>query len=333
MKGLLLACLLLFASCALFETASNERVGRAPEPGNGVSADNGVENDLSNAETAGQNDGLGADTATDFPHRRILFMQFLNRTQFQEEVSNDAIFEIVQKSVTQIPGYELTRDPAIFESIKFDEDLQQYDLSQVIPLAKNRGFSGLVTGTIEDLAISESGDEQGFFRTRSYQVAANIQLRLIDVQSEQELFSRRETAQVSEENTQIFGTRSLDNADSLRVSGSIEKALGKMLPDLNQALRGLSWAGRIAKIDLPRYYVASNEKRPVRLGQLLKVYGRSQPVFDEHAKVMIGAAPGQFKGLLRVVDLFGNNGAIAIAYSGSGFQERDRVEAYTPPRQ
>jgi hypothetical protein len=42
-------------------------------------------------------------------------------------------------------------------------------------------------------------------------------------------------------------------------------------------------------------------------------------------------APGRFKGFLKVVDFFGEDGAIAIVHSGAGFQEKDRVEAYFPP--
>jgi hypothetical protein len=42
-------------------------------------------------------------------------------------------------------------------------------------------------------------------------------------------------------------------------------------------------------------------------------------------------APGPFKGILKVVDYFGGDGAVAVIHSGAGFRERDRVEMLAAP--
>ena len=60
-------------------------------------------------------------------------------------------------------------------------------------------------------------------------------------------------------------------------------------------------------------------------GQLLQVYDAGTWVNSPHSGEHLGFAPGRFKGYLQVVELFGDDAAIGVAYRGGGFKERDRL--------
>ena len=75
----------------------------------------------------------------------------------------------------------------------------------------------------------------------------------------------------------------------------------------------------------------AGEMSGISRGQLLKVFGDGEPVTDLASQQFLGMAPGRFKGILKVVDYFGMDGAIAVIHSGAGFKEKDRVEIYSPP--
>ena len=92
----------------------------------------------------------------------------------------------------------------------------------------------------------------------------------------------------------------------------------------------IAWVGRIAKIDLHRYYINAGEETGLSVGQLLKVVGEGFPIRDNASGVNLGTAPGRFKGLLKVVEFMGKDAAVAVLHSGGGFREQDSIELYSP---
>ena len=116
--------------------------------------------------------------------------------------------------------------------------------------------------------------------------------------------------------------------DADNAKNAAARALDKPLKELDQHLARLGWSGRIAKIDFQRYYINAGEVSGLSRGQLLKVYGEGPPIFDPESNIFIGKAPGTFKGVLRIIDFFGRDGAVAVLHSGGNFKEKDRIEAF-----
>ncbi|MBI1861876.1 MAG: hypothetical protein HYR96_13260 [Deltaproteobacteria bacterium] len=116
--------------------------------------------------------------------------------------------------------------------------------------------------------------------------------------------------------------------DADNAKNAAARALEKPLKDLDQHLARLGWSGRIAKIDFQRYYINAGEVSGLSRGQLLKVYAEGPPIFDPETNAFIGKAPGTFKGVLRIIDFFGRDGAVAVVHSGGNFREKDRIEAF-----
>lgn len=307
-------CTLLIAAltgCSLFEEYPNERTEREP-----ASTPIVVERQKEK------------EKQEPLVIRNVVLLPFHNKTPFQDQTLQNEIEEQVKKPFTKMKEFNLV-DGSDFADL-WGED-REVRLPDALARARAQGISGVLTGSIEDILITESGDEVGLFQTRTYRVTATVQLRLIDAQSGKQLYSRIAGANVEEDHTRFFGTRRLLSYDSERARGAVRQAITKAASNLEGALKRMNWVGRIAKVDLHRYYINSGELSGIRRGQLLKVYGPHTPVRDEKADVFIGLAPGPFKGLLRVVDYFGKDGAVAVIHSGAGFRPKDRVELYRPP--
>lgn len=263
--------------------------------------------------------------------KKIVVLNFYNKTQYGGKALGEYAASTVQDMVAKIPDFvvmtqdELNPD----ELINFEDG--KYNMKQVFERARARGVSAIVTGIIEDVRIEERGDEVGLFRTRYNSVQAKVKFQLHDATNEKLLLSKDSTAEALEEHTRFLASRTVETYDANRAEGAVSKAIDRVVPLFSQYAKRISWVGKIVKIEMNRFFINAGEPTGINQGQLLKVFGPSQPIIDDESQQFLGMAPGRFKGILKVVDYFGSDGAVAIVHAGSGFQEKDRVEVYTPP--
>jgi hypothetical protein len=266
------------------------------------------------------------------PKRRILVLSFLNRTAYQEEGVGNTAWDAMKRTLSQNPQIVLVPEAEFGQALPHNAESLEYDLAAIFRLARNQGIAGVLGGSVEDITVADAGEDVGLFRSRMYTVRATVRMQLYDTRSESEIFNRTMSDEVSEELTTLFGSRTPTASDPDRVRGAVAKTTEKLAGELPPYLKRVEWIGRIAKIDLHRYYINAGELSGIRVGQLMKVYGEGTPVKDEISNTFLGVAPGPFKGILKIVDYFGNDGAVAVVHSGAGFRERDRVEIISSPK-
>ena len=262
--------------------------------------------------------------------KRILLLGFKNQTPYQSPKVWAQIQERIEKLFEGLNDYVLVNQSDFWNTRSEWEVINDLDYGELYHRAKAMGIDGILTGTLMEAVESETGEEVGLFRSRQYQISVSMEIELLDVHSEKKVFSRLETAQVDEERTEFLG-RAPASYDASRIERAVDKTLDQALTHVPAHLRKIHWVGRIARIELHRFYINSGELSGIRLGQLLKVFGSERPIRDRPSGVMIGVARGDFKGLLKVIDYFGKDGAVAVVHSGAGFREKDRVESYQPP--
>jgi hypothetical protein len=108
----------------------------------------------------------------------------------------------------------------------------------------------------------------------------------------------------------------------------VKDAFLDFTPQIVGAIDKVSWEGRIAAINGDRLYLNVGKISGLQIGDLLKVMEDGDDVYDPESGGHIGRVPGRMKGTLEVISYFGNDGAISIIHSGSGFKENDRIEQY-----
>jgi hypothetical protein len=264
--------------------------------------------------------------------KRIVVLNFHNRTPFGGKELGENAAASVKESIARMPDLVIVNEEDINqdEIITFEDG--KYNMKQVFEKARARGVSAIITGSINDVQIQERGDEIGLFRTRYHSVKAKVKFQLYDAGNEKLLLSKDTSAEAIEEHTRFLGSRTIESYDAARADSAVSKAIDRVIPLVSQYMKRIAWVGRIIKIDMNRYFINAGEPTGITVGQLLKVFGPGEPVIDDDAQQFMGMAPGRFKGILKVVDYFGTDGAVAVIHAGAGFQEKDRVEVYSPPR-
>jgi hypothetical protein len=260
--------------------------------------------------------------------KRLLIANFLNRSRNGGPELAKLATERVKNSLTAVKDLTVIKQDELDLDDTFVNEVGEYDLKTIFQAAREHNMSGVLLGTIKDVSANQQADDVGLFRMRELKVVATVKLELYDTTTERQVFTKTDSADVTEEHTDYFNERNLASYDTERGKLAVAKAVDKSGADLYLYAGKLGWTGRIAKVDLRRFYINAGEMTGLSRGQLLKVYDEGQPVYDPESNNLLGTAPGRFKGLLKVVDYFGQDGAVAILYSGGGFKEKDRVEIF-----
>jgi hypothetical protein len=266
--------------------------------------------------------------------KKILILPFLDHTPEENETLSKTLMTQIQIALAALPDVIPVPLTDLPDAVLVPE-LGAYPMERVLATARREGIAGVVLGSIEEVDEKDdnAGPETGIFRSEQYDTQVRIKVEVYDVASEKQIFTKTEVGKVSEERAQILEGTSGDVQRRERAQQAAQRAIRSVAAMIPTPIQRISWSGRIAKIDLHRYYITGGRSTGLLPGQLLRVIAGTEPIYDAQTGKLLGMAPGRLKGLLKVVDNFGPDASIAVLHSGAGFHEQDRVEPYMPPQE
>ncbi|MBN2232645.1 MAG: hypothetical protein JW781_07505 [Deltaproteobacteria bacterium] len=103
--------------------------------------------------------------------------------------------------------------------------------------------------------------------------------------------------------------------------------LDQVAADLTRNVAFIDWYARIVKVDKGRLFINAGRQSGLQAGQKLRIYDSGADVVDPTTKISLGKAQGALKGIVKISDFFGLDGAICEAVSGSGFAVADMAKS------
>lgn len=265
------------------------------------------------------------------PRKRLMVLPFLDdsdkRPQDLRDRARQAFIMDLNRTgdVIAIDSTELNVDPTRMMSGG------QYKLQEIAKVAQSLGVNAVLEGKIKDIRIKRSSDNVGIVRQMSTTFEIVAQVRVVTGRSGREVFNTVKTVTVEEKGSRVGERVETDkflanNPEMVEVI--VKDAFLDFTPQVMNSLDKVSWEGRIAAINGDRIYLNVGRISGLQVGDLLKVIDEGDDVYDPESGGHIGRVPGRLKGTLEVISYFGNDGAISVIHSGSGFRENDRVELY-----
>ncbi len=101
----------------------------------------------------------------------------------------------------------------------------------------------------------------------------------------------------------------------------------QVIADLGRNIKLIDWYCRVVKIQGKRVYLNAGRLTGLQMGQKLKVYARGSIIKDPTTEMSLGRAQGALKGIVKITDFFGMDGAIGEPVSGKNFTVNDMVKA------
>jgi hypothetical protein len=263
--------------------------------------------------------------------KRVVLVRFINRSDVGGQDLADYATSIVRDKIEKIPDFILVPEAELENKEAIFSDKQSSQFKDMIAQASENGISAVISGSIDEISMEDSGDPIGIFRNRKFKTIASIKVEVYDVGGSRPLLSKIVASDTVDEKWDFMIDRSANNFTEEREKVAVENALEKVFANFGGYAHRIDWTGRIAKKDVDRFYINGGELTGITKGQLLQVFEEGQSIVNTNSGEVIGFAPGRFKGYLRVIELFGEDGAIGVVQAGGGFQEKDRLRFATAP--
>lgn len=210
-----------------------------------------------------------------------------------------------------------------------------YDLKGIAKDSQNAGISSILEGRIIDIRFKDENminvDNSSSLKSRAIAFEVVVQVRMLNVRSEQELFNTVKTVLITEDNSKIpenISSENFFNRNPELTELLIKDAFFDFNSKLVDSLKFIVWEGRIAAMQGERIYLNVGQISGVQMGDILKVVDDGNEIYDTELGYHVGKVSGRVKGTLEVVGYFGQDGAVSVIHSGAGFKENDRVELY-----
>lgn len=265
------------------------------------------------------------------PRKRLMVLPFLDESEKRPQDLRDRARQAF------IMDLNRTGDVIAIDSKELTMDLTrmmsggQYKLQEIAKAAQSMGVNAVLEGKIKDIRIKRSSDNVGIVRQMSTTFEIVAQVRVVTGRAGREVFNTVKTVTVEEKGSRVGERVETDkflanNPEMVEVI--VKDAFLDFTAQVMNSLDKVSWEGRIAAINGDRIYLNVGRVSGLQVGDLLKVIDEGDDVYDPESGSHIGRVPGRLKGTLEVISYFGNDGAISVIHSGSGFRENDRVELY-----
>lgn len=227
-------------------------------------------------------------------------------------------------------------DPSVLK-LSLDKYVKDnmYDLKAIAKDSQTVGVSALLEGRIVDMRFKGENETvlSNTISTATKPVAFDVvvQARMVNIRSGQELFNMVKTISVDDEESRIPESTT---ADSFFVRNTeltellVKEAFMDYTDQLEDALKTITWEGRIAAFQGDRIFLNVGRISGVQVGDILKVVDDGNEIYDPELGYHVGKVQGRVKGTLEIVDFFGQDGAVGVIHSGAGFKENDRIEIY-----
>jgi hypothetical protein len=265
------------------------------------------------------------------PRKRVIVLPFLDASEVRPPSLRDKARASFIKELNRTGELIAIDSRDLKQDVVKPAEKGEFDLKEIGKQAKNLGVNAVLEGKILDIRIARKADAVGVIRQVKSEFEAVIRMRVLNVRTGQEVFNTVKTVNLEEPTTRVAerveSDKYLQNNPEM-IEHIVQDAFLEFIPQVSAALRTVSWEGRIAAINGDRIYLNVGKVSGIQMGDVLKVTDDGDDVYDPESGGHIGKVPGRLKGTLEVISYFGNDGAISVIHSGSGFKENDRVEIY-----
>lgn len=265
------------------------------------------------------------------PRKRVMILPFLDVSDKRPQSLRDRARGAFITDLNR--GGELIALDSSDLKVDFSKmtDASGYKLADLSKQAQALGINAILEGKIVDIRIKRKSDNVGIVRHMTTVFEVVTQVRIVSARTGKEIFNTQKTVTLEEQGVRVGERVETDQFlanNPEMIETLVKDAFLDFTPQIIGAIDKVSWEGRIAAINGDRLYLNVGKISGLQIGDLLKVMEDGDDVYDPESGGHIGRVPGRLKGTLEVISYFGNDGAISIIHSGSGFKENDRIEQY-----
>jgi hypothetical protein len=116
-----------------------------------------------------------------------------------------------------------------------------------------------------------------------------------------------------------------DGTQEKSLMKSVDQSVEVISEELLRSVLTIDWHARIASLETGKAYINAGRQSGLERGAALEVYSPGTEIVDSRTRISLGRTRGNYKGELKVSELFGVDASWASTVKGGGFTATDLV--------
>lgn len=262
------------------------------------------------------------------PKKKVAVLAFENKAKYGQGRLGDVATDILLTELVKSGQF------IVIERQKLDVVLEEQklqgksfmDQSTAVEAGKILGVNAIITGAVTQFGVKTEGTDVMGYKKKVQTAECVVDIRVVDAQTGRILYADSGKGVFKSEKTQFAGMGQRGGYNEVLGGEALRSAVSTFINNVISQINYLEWAGKIAKADGSLVYVNAGKQTGLKVGDLLTVLEKGEAIVDPDTGVILGEAPGGQKGLIEVVDFFGEDGGVCRVKQGSGFQVGDQVK-------
>ncbi|MCL5062161.1 MAG: hypothetical protein M0Z70_09595 [Nitrospiraceae bacterium] len=164
----------------------------------------------------------------------------------------------------------------------------------------------LILGSVSEFGRKTTSDVGWFSRVKKQEAYAKVNVRLVDVQTGQVIYSEEGDGQAFSEAGSVMGIGARADYDSSLNDKAISAAISKLANNIAEKLLDKPWKAYILSQESSNYIISGGKAQGIKEGDVFTVYKKGNKVKNPQTGMFI-ELPGQPIGKLRVLSTVGDD--------------------------
>jgi curli biogenesis system outer membrane secretion channel CsgG len=238
--------------------------------------------------------------------RKVAVARFTNETKYGQSFFFDKDQDPIGKQAMDILSARLaaTEKFVLLERADIEKINKELAIGNLSSLKIPADY--LIVGSVSEFGRKVTGEVGVFSRTQKQTAYAKVNIRLIDVYTNQIIYSEEGEGEAFSEVGEVLGVGGRAGYDSTLNDRAISAAISKLVNKIVENLLEKPWRSYILSFQDGMYIIAGGKSQGVKEEDVFGVYRRGKQVLNPQTKMMI-ELPSIFIGTIKVHSCIGSD--------------------------
>lgn len=232
------------------------------------------------------NEGVDATSYSGLK-RTVAIARFSNETEYAKGAFYDKENDPVGKQALDILSAKLTATGKFILLERSDADKIQKELEKAGSTSTGAIADYLIIGSVTEFGRKTTGEVGLFTREKKQTVEAGVNIRIVDVQSGQVVYSEEGKGQAETTSSTTLGMGGVQGYDETLSDKAISAAIEKLVENIEKTCMDRPWNSFFLSYDKDGIIIAGGKKQNLKAGKTLAVLARGKKVTNPQTGLII----------------------------------------------
>lgn len=239
--------------------------------------------------------------------RKVAIARFSNETKYGNSFFVDENKDVIGKQAMDILSAKLAATEKFILLERADIEKINKELNMGGDLSNlNIPADYLIVGSVSEFGRKEVSDVGVFSRVKKQRAYAKVNIRLIDVNTGQIIYSEEGDGEAFSEAGTLMGVGTRADYDSSLNDKAISAAISKLVNNIVENLLDKPWRSYILSYENGNYIISGGKSQGIAKEDIFWVYVKGKKVKNPQTNMFI-ELPGQLIGKIKVHTLLGKD--------------------------